>query len=139
MIDKYFKLFIATLAKVVGYIPALVYGYVYSEFFTKATYRTIGDRAEKSKKTIKKVLDIGTATGHPLKSIVYCFKNAQILGVDIDNNYIPACQKLFKENKNVTIEHMNFYDLEKNHKDEKFDIIIFGSSFMLMPDQVKAI
>ena len=34
---------------------------------------------------------------------------------------------------------MNFYDLEKNHANEKFDIIIFGSSFMLMPDQVKAI
>ena len=34
---------------------------------------------------------------------------------------------------------MNFYDLEKNHPNDKFDIIIFGSSFMLMPDQVKAI
>lgn len=34
---------------------------------------------------------------------------------------------------------MNFYDLEKNHANEKFDFIIFGSSFMLMPDQVKAI
>jgi hypothetical protein len=33
---------------------------------------------------------------------------------------------------------MNFYDLEKKHPNEKFDIIIFGSSFMLMPDQVKA-
>jgi hypothetical protein len=34
---------------------------------------------------------------------------------------------------------MNFYELEKNHPNEKFDVIIFGSSFMLMPDQVKAI
>jgi hypothetical protein len=34
---------------------------------------------------------------------------------------------------------MNFYDLEKNHPNEKFDVIIFGSSFMLMPDQVKAL
>lgn len=34
---------------------------------------------------------------------------------------------------------MNFYELEKNHPNEKFDTIIFGSSFMLMPDQVKAI
>ena len=33
---------------------------------------------------------------------------------------------------------MNFYDLEKYHANEKFDVIIFGSSFMLMPDQVKA-
>lgn len=74
-----------------------------------------------------------------MKSIVHCFKDAQVLGVDIDKNYVPACQKLFEENKNVKIEHMNFYDLEKNHPNEKFDIIIFGSSFMLMPDQVKAI
>ena len=96
MVDKYIKLFIATLAKVIGYVPALFYGYVYSEFFTKATYRYIGERTEKAARPIKKVLDIGTATGHPLKSIVHCFKNAEILGVDIDNNYIPACQKLFE-------------------------------------------
>ena len=61
----------------------------------RATYKTIGERAEASNKPIKKVLDIGTATGHPLKSIIHCFKDAQVLGVDIDNNYIPACQKLF--------------------------------------------
>lgn len=71
--------------------------------YLRATYKTIGERAEASKKPIKKVLDIGTATGHPLKSIIHCFKDAQVLGVDIDNNYIPACQKLFSENKNVTI------------------------------------
>lgn len=64
-------------------------------FYARATYKTIGERALTSKKTIKKVLDIGTATGHPLKSIVHCFKDAQVLGVDIDNNYVPACQKLF--------------------------------------------
>ena len=74
-----------------------------------------------------------------MKSIIHCFENAQVLGVDINSSYVPACQKLFAENKNVKIEHMNFYDLEKNHPNEKFDIIIFGSSFMLMPDQIKAI
>ena len=105
----------------------------------RATYRRIGERAEQSTKPISKVLDIGTATGHPLKSIIDKFQNAQVLGVDIDNNYVPACQKLFKDNINVSIEHMNFYDLEKNHPSEKFDVIIFGSSFMLMPDQIKAI
>ena len=44
------------------------------------------------------MLDIGTATGHPLKSIIHKFKNSEVLGVDIDNNYIPACKKLFEEN-----------------------------------------
>ncbi len=34
---------------------------------------------------------------------------------------------------------MNFYDLDMEYKDKTFDTIIFGSSFMLMPDQSKAI
>jgi hypothetical protein len=41
-------------------------------------------------------LDIGTATGHPLKSIIHQFKDAEVLGVDIDQHYVPACQKLFE-------------------------------------------
>lgn len=34
---------------------------------------------------------------------------------------------------------MNFYEMETAFAGKSFDIIIFGSSFMLMPDQVKAI
>jgi hypothetical protein len=34
---------------------------------------------------------------------------------------------------------MNFYDLDIEFPDVMFDTIIFGSSFMLMPDQSKAI
>lgn len=61
-----------------------------------------------------------------------------MLGIDIDKNYIPACQKLFKDCPNVEIRELNFYDLptKVNHK---FDAIIFGSSFMLMPNQEKAL
>ncbi len=61
------------------------------------------------------------------------------MGIDIDKNYIPACSKLFEKHKNVTIRELNFYDVETQYADNSFDIIIFGSSFMLMPDQVKAI
>lgn len=109
------------------------------KFKFRATYRRIGERASEASKPVERVLDIGTATGHPLKSIIEKFKSAQVLGIDYDQHYIPACKKLFEENKNVTIEQMNFYDLEKNHPNTKFDVIIFGSSFMIMPDQVKAI
>jgi len=35
MINKYIQLFLNTLARIIGYIPALVYGYIYSEYFTK--------------------------------------------------------------------------------------------------------
>ena len=34
---------------------------------------------------------------------------------------------------------MNFYDLEKEEPETQFDIIIFGSSFMILPDQAKAL
>lgn len=33
---------------------------------------------------------------------------------------------------------MNFYDMEKE-KTLKYDVIIFSSSFMLMPDRIKAL
>lgn len=102
----------------------------------RATYRRIADR---NTPPAGSVLDIGTATGHPLHSIVGSFKNAKIIGIDIDQNYIPACQKLFESHKNVTIKLMNFFELSNNLPDSQFDTIIFGSSFMLMPDQSKAI
>ena len=85
------------------------------------------------------MLDIGTATGHPLYSIIDTFKNAEVVGIDIDKNYVPACQKLFKNHENVTIKLLNFYDLSIEYPNTQFDTIIFGSSFMLMPDQSKAI
>lgn len=44
--------------------------------YLRATYRRIGDRSENPETPIKKVLDIGTATGHPLKSIISKFKEA---------------------------------------------------------------
>lgn len=87
----------------------------------------------------KNVLDIGTATGQPLKSIIGSFKEANVVGIDIDKSYVPAAQRLFKDHKNVSIRLMNFYDLSTQLPDQLFDTIIFGSSFMLMPDQSKAI
>ena len=34
---------------------------------------------------------------------------------------------------------MNYYDLEKEEPETLFDVIIFGSSFMILPDQAKAL
>ena len=34
---------------------------------------------------------------------------------------------------------MNYYDLDQTFSDHEFDTIIFGSSFMIMPDQIKAL
>lgn len=68
--------------------PSILYVYF------RATYRLIGERANKEKEA-QAVLDIGTATGHPLHSIIHKFKNAEVIGIDYDPLYIPACTKLF--------------------------------------------
>ena len=59
---------------------------------SRATYRRIKERNTPKAKT---VLDIGTATGHPLHSIIDTYKDAKVLGIDIDESYVPAAQKLF--------------------------------------------
>ena len=84
-------------------------------------------------------MDIGTATGNPLYSIIDKFGDAEVIGIDIDPSYVPACQKLFQNHKNVKIRQLNFYDMETAFPEKPFDVIIFGSSFMLMPDQSKAL
>jgi ribosomal protein L11 methylase PrmA len=73
----------------------------------------IGERNKNNKK-INNVLDIGTATGGPLKTIIHLFDHARVLGIDYNPLYIPACKKLFKDYDNVEIKHMNYYDLEKD-------------------------
>lgn len=85
------------------------------------------------------MLDIGTATGGPLSTIVGDLKQAKILGIDYNQHYVPACKKLFEKETNVEIRQMNFYDLEKEVPETQFDLIIFGSSFMILPDQTKAL
>jgi ribosomal protein L11 methylase PrmA len=72
----------------------------------------IGERNKDNLK-VKNVLDIGTATGGPLKTIVHLFGNARVLGIDYNPLYIPACQKQFKDHDNVEIKYMNYYDLER--------------------------
>lgn len=56
------------------------------------------------------------------------------MGIDINASYIKSCKKLFANYSNVDIREMNFYNLEANFSGTVFDVIIFGSSFMLMPD-----
>lgn len=78
-LKKYLLYILGMIASVISYIPASLYSYVYSEFFTKylsiysrATYKQIGER-NKDRKNVKNLLDIGTATGGPLKTIVGYF------------------------------------------------------------------
>lgn len=106
-LQKYLVYVLTLLTSIISYVPAAIYAYIYSEFFTKyfshwsrTTYRQIGLRNQ-AKKEIKNVLDIGTATGGPLSTITPYFEQARILGIDYNKHYVPACQKLFKDQPNV--------------------------------------
>ncbi len=35
MIKKLFSQFLTLISQILGYIPSLIYGYIYSEYFTK--------------------------------------------------------------------------------------------------------
>lgn len=85
-------------------------------------------------------LDVGSGTGAPLQAIVNELKGSydKIVGVDMNHAYTLEAQKRFENDKTVNIYEMNFYDIVTNLK-AKFNFILFSFSFMLMPDQVKAV
>ena len=81
---------------------------------------------------------MGVGTGHPLHSIINQIPvETKVTGIDIDKNYIPSAIKIFKENPNVEIKEMNYYSLAK--VSDKYDVIIFSSSFMILPYREKAL
>jgi ubiquinone/menaquinone biosynthesis C-methylase UbiE len=83
------------------------------------------------------MLDIGVGTGYALNSIAASMPKVNIVGIDIDKNYILKAQQTFQANPMIEIREQNFYDLETSN--EKYDFIVFSSSFMLMPDRERAL
>ena len=64
---------------------------------------------------------------------------AEVLAIDYNPYYLPTCRKLFKNHDNVEVKQLDYYNLEEACPETQFDIIIFGSSFMILPDQTKAL
>ncbi len=119
-------------------IPAWVYDLTITQPMTKYTYYRLLDRLSPSFGKTKKILDIGTGTGQALNTIIDKIpNNIKVVAIDIDEHYIKKATKLFAKRENVEVRLQNFYELESSN--EKYDQIIFSSSFMLMPDQSKAI
>jgi len=63
-------------------------------------------------------------------------KDFKYSGIDIDESYLIDAKRRFKDCENIQVSKQNFYDLPVN---KQYDIIIFSSSFMLMPDQQKCL
>ena len=98
----------------------------------------IGERND-NRPDVKQVLDVGTATGQPLFTIADKFSNAEVVGIDYNPYYLPTCRELFRNHPNVEIKQLDYYQLEEAYPEKNFDVIIFGSSFMILPDQTKAL
>jgi len=119
-------------------LPAFIYDATITRPLTKYTYMHLYEKIHPNIHKIKSILDVGTGTGVALSSIINNIpRETQITGIDIDKHYVQAAQKKFKDRSNVEIREQNFYELE--HSNEKYDLIIFSSSFMLMPFREKAL
>lgn len=135
---KYLTTVVSFLRYIVSLIPVMIYNMVYSRYFTISSYKHMATRWNFKKQNIKSILDVGVGTGHPLHSIINQVPAAtKVLGIDIDRNYIAAAVNIFKKNPNVSIKEMNYYAIAKTA--EKFDVIIFSSSFMILPYREKAL
>jgi len=129
----YSKMFLSYLN-----IPSFIYDLVITKPLTKYTYIKLFNEFEKRIPGMKAILDVGTGTGYALNSIIDLIpQTVQVTGIDIDKNYVMTAEKLFKTRSNVVIKEQNFYELEGSK--DKYDLIIFSSSFMLMPFREKAL
>ena len=119
-------------------LKAFIYDMIISYCLTKYTYNYLFNNIISPKlDKIKTLLDVGVGTGVPLKSIHKKLTGVQILGIDIDKNYIEKAQEIFQKEQNVEILEFDFYKMADSTK--RFDLILFGGSFMLMPDREEAL
>ncbi|KAM3146655.1 hypothetical protein pb186bvf_001185 [Paramecium bursaria] len=125
------------LITILSYVPVYIYNLTFSSFYSKYPYYMLADRLQ-LKKNIKSILDVGIGTGHPMRQIIDRIpRHVRVVGIDIDKNYLRNAVRTFKQYDNVLIREQNFYDLQSSN--EMFDVIIFSSSFMILPDRLLAL
>ena len=84
------------------------------------------------------MIDIGTGTGLPLKEFLKTSTAERVLAIDINESYVKTSTKRFADDKRVEVKYLNFMDVDQDFE-EKFDVVYFGFSFMLMPDKPLAL
>lgn len=137
-----------TIKRLLNYIPSAIYDSIISSNLTNYSYErllTLIDRHPLPKDRALRILDIGVGTAVPLFNIWDRLpQNVEVMGVDIDHSYILKAQRLFKEvaraqgSRRICLQEKNFYEM--NVADNgSFDLIVFSSSFMLMPFRDRAL
>lgn len=148
LLKKLVVKFLTWLKFIISRVFALVYDYAVSYPVTIKVYKHILE--EKFLKEFPNtspdykgkgvtMIDIGTASGTCLKSIINKCNFERVLAVDIDKDYVASATKLFEKHDNVEVKFQDFQKYLEDGNTERFDIVLFGFSFMLMPDQAKAL
>ena len=135
-----FKVF-SFLRSLISTILSFVYDTIVSRPVTNYTYSRFLDRLKsQGLDKLQNLIDVGVGTGTALNQIISEIpEKVQVLGVDIDQNYVEYCQKMFSKRKNVEIELKNFLEMDENKNLQKFDVVVFSSSFMLMGEKDRAL
>ena len=66
-------------------------------------------------------------------------KELQVEGIDINESYLKSCQNKIDQqqmNDYISVREFSVYDLIEQ---ERYDAVYFSASFMLLPDQRKAL
>jgi alpha-N-acetylglucosaminidase len=90
-----------------------------------------------------KILDVGIGNGVMLQNYHHLIKekNLQLTGLDINLDYIKHCCKLIERyslQEQLQVLHKSVFNYEPM-QDGRFDYILFSMSFMLLPEQEKAL
>ena len=117
-----------------------IYNQVIVHPMTKAIYVEYADVLNKKfKGKPYSMLDIGTGTGLPLKEFMKTSNASKVDGIDIDRAYVSMAQKLFEGDKRVNCQYADWFEFAARKNPQKYDIVFFGFSIMLMPNRMKVI
>ena len=108
---------------------------------TAEIYRLEGVRLAGHFKAPFTLLDVGTANGTPL-SILLSTPNLYLeraTAIDIDEGYLQVARSKLAAHANVSVRQLDFMEAEQGLNGDSFDCILFGFSFMFMPNRVQAL
>jgi len=100
----------------------------YTEFMNKVFLETIDDKSS--------ILDIGIGTGLSMinNHLLLQKKQLSIDGIDIDPDYVHACQENIEKKKlndRLTVNKINIYNYETS---KKYDYVLFSDSYAVIPN-----
>ena len=120
------------------FLCTLIYDYCIVMPLTKCVYTQEAKTLNRLFPEEFSLIDIGTGTGLPLQHFLKTAKAKRVLAIDINEAYVRRATQRFANDKRVDVRLMDFMSLDKSFT-EKFDVVFFGFSFMLMPDKELAL